>query len=72
MDLVQKEHDRLWKRAQGSKCIKDVQATINLLKEARDSIENGTSFAAAPVAAPLLVASPLFQLYLLLDEVANV
>lgn len=42
MELLQKEHQRLFKRAQSSKSINDVQATIDLLKEARDAIERGT------------------------------
>lgn len=41
MELLQKEHQRLFKRAQSSKSIHDVQATIDLLKEARDAIERG-------------------------------
>lgn len=44
MDQVQKEHQRLWKKAQASKCINDVQATIDLLLEARRTIENGWFF----------------------------
>ncbi|KAK2786891.1 hypothetical protein FQN52_007635 [Onygenales sp. PD_12] len=44
MDLLQREHQRLWKRAQTGKSIKDVQATIDLLQEARDHIaQNPTS-----------------------------
>jgi hypothetical protein len=41
MEVLQKEHQRLWKRAQSSKTIEDVQSIINLLKEARDKIANG-------------------------------
>lgn len=43
MDLVQKEHERLWKRLKSAKGISDVQATIDLLQEARDTIAAGTS-----------------------------
>ncbi|KAK2801239.1 hypothetical protein FQN50_007799 [Emmonsiellopsis sp. PD_5] len=44
MDLLQREHQRLWKRAQTGKSIKDVQATVDLLQEARDHIaQNPTS-----------------------------
>jgi hypothetical protein len=41
MEVLQKEHQRLWKRAQSSKTIEDVQSIIDLLKEARDKIANG-------------------------------
>jgi E3 ubiquitin-protein transferase RMND5 len=41
MDLVQKEHERLWKRLRNSKSISDVQATIDLLQQARDTIATG-------------------------------
>lgn len=40
MDLLQKEHQKLWKRAQSAKGINDVQNTIDLLQEARDNIAN--------------------------------
>lgn len=43
MELLQKEHQRLWKSAQSSKSADDAQSIINLLKEARDNIENGRS-----------------------------
>jgi hypothetical protein len=43
MDLLLKEHQRLWKRAQSSKSIDDVQATIDLLKEARNTIAKSES-----------------------------
>jgi len=43
MDLLQKEHQRLWKRVQSSKSINDVQATIDLLKEARNNIAKSES-----------------------------
>ena len=52
MDLLQKEHQRLWKRAQSSKSINDVQATIDLLKEARNNIAKSES-------DPLVTANPL-------------
>ena len=42
MDLVQKEHERLWKRVKSSKTINDVQKTIDLLQAARDTIAVGT------------------------------
>jgi E3 ubiquitin-protein transferase RMND5 len=41
MDLIHKEHDRLWKRTKSSKSIDDVQATIDLLQEARNTIAAG-------------------------------
>jgi E3 ubiquitin-protein transferase RMND5 len=41
MDLLQKEHDRLWKRTKSSKSLDDVQATIDLLQEARNTIAAG-------------------------------
>ena len=41
MDLVQKEHERLWKRVKSSKTINDVQKTIDLLQAARDTIAAG-------------------------------
>jgi len=44
MDQLQKEHERLWKRLKSSKIIKDVQATIDMLQEARDTIAAGKSF----------------------------
>lgn len=44
MDLVQKEHDRLWKRHKASQGIKNVQNTIDLLQSARDAIAAGTSW----------------------------
>lgn len=44
MDLLQKEHERLWKRLKSSKSIKDVQATIDMLQEARDAIAAGRLF----------------------------
>ncbi|EEP81761.1 conserved hypothetical protein [Uncinocarpus reesii 1704] len=50
MELLQKEHQRLFKRAQSSKSINDVQATIDLLKEARDSIERDPSSASITLA----------------------
>ncbi|KAK2832027.1 hypothetical protein FQN49_006929 [Arthroderma sp. PD_2] len=50
MDQVQKEHQRLWKRAQSSKCINDVQATIDLLQEARRTIENDPNSASITLA----------------------
>lgn len=53
MDQVQKEHQRLWKKAQASKCINDVQATIDLLLEARRTIENGWLFLNPHVFTPL-------------------
>ncbi|KAL1954591.1 hypothetical protein VTO42DRAFT_886 [Malbranchea cinnamomea] len=43
MEVLQKEHQRLWKRAQSSKSIDDVQSIINLLAEARNSIEKDPS-----------------------------
>lgn len=43
MDLLQKEHERLWKRTRGSKSINDVQATIDLLQEARNTVATGRS-----------------------------
>ncbi|EFE41439.1 hypothetical protein TRV_03798 [Trichophyton verrucosum HKI 0517] len=50
MDQVQKEHQRLWKKAQASKCINDVQATIDLLLEARRTIENDPNSASITLA----------------------
>ncbi|KAF3480678.1 macrophage erythroblast attacher [Arthroderma uncinatum] len=50
MDQVQKEHQRLWKRAQSSKCINDVQATIDLLLEARRTIVDDPSSASITLA----------------------
>lgn len=44
MDQLQKEHERLWKRLKSSKNIKDVQATIDMLQEARDTIAAGKLF----------------------------
>lgn len=41
MDLLQKEHERVWKRLKAAKSINDVQATIELLQEARESIAVG-------------------------------
>lgn len=41
MDLLQKEHERAWKRMKAAKSINDVQATIDLLQKARDSIAAG-------------------------------
>lgn len=41
MDLVKKEHERLWKRLKTGQSIKNVQATIDLLQSARDSIVSG-------------------------------
>ncbi|WEW58304.1 hypothetical protein PRK78_003772 [Emydomyces testavorans] len=50
MELLQKEHQRLFKRAQSSKSIHDVQATIDLLKEARDNIQRDPSSASITLA----------------------
>ncbi|KAL2007834.1 hypothetical protein VTN00DRAFT_7816 [Thermoascus crustaceus] len=50
MELVQKEHERLWKRLKSSKIIKDVQATIDLLQEARNTV------AADPTKASITLA----------------
>ncbi|EEH38023.1 RMND5A protein [Paracoccidioides lutzii Pb01] len=50
MDLLQKEHQRLWKRAHSGKSIKDVQATIDLLQEARDNIAKDPSSASISLA----------------------
>lgn len=44
MDLLQKEHERAWKRLKAAKSINDVQATIDLLQKARDSIAAGRYF----------------------------
>lgn len=44
MDLLQKEHERAWKRIKAAKSINDVQATIDLLQQARDSIAAGMTF----------------------------
>jgi hypothetical protein len=41
MDLLQKEHERVWKRVKGSKGINDIQATIDLLQKARNTIAAG-------------------------------
>lgn len=41
MDLLQKEHERVWKRLKGSKGINDIQATIDLLQKARNTIAAG-------------------------------
>jgi protein involved in sex pheromone biosynthesis len=41
MDLVQKEHDRLLKRLRTSQGINNVQATIDMLQSARDTIAAG-------------------------------
>jgi hypothetical protein len=43
MDLLQKEHERLWKKTKASKSINDVQATIDLLQEARNTVAAGES-----------------------------
>lgn len=50
MDLVQKEHERLWKRLNASQSIKDVQATIDLLQSARDTIASDPSQASITLA----------------------
>ncbi|EED16806.1 regulator of gluconeogenesis Rmd5, putative [Talaromyces stipitatus ATCC 10500] len=50
MDLLQKEHERAWKRMKAAKSINDVQATIDLLQKARDSI------AADPTKASITLA----------------
>lgn len=50
MDLLSKEHQRLWKRAQSPKSINDVQATIDLLKQARNNIEQNPSSASITLA----------------------
>ncbi|OAX81917.1 hypothetical protein ACJ72_03736 [Emergomyces africanus] len=50
MDLLQKEHQRLWKRAHSGQSIKDVQATIDLLQEAKDAIAKN------PSSAPITLA----------------
>ena len=42
MDLLQKEHERVWKRLKTGKTINDVQSTIDLLQQARDTIAAGT------------------------------
>jgi hypothetical protein len=41
MDLLQKEHERVWKRLKTGKTINDVQSTIDLLQEARNTIAAG-------------------------------
>lgn len=41
MDLLQKEHERVWKRLKTGKTINDVQSTIDLLQEARNIIAAG-------------------------------
>ncbi|CEJ54089.1 Putative Regulator of gluconeogenesis Rmd5 [Penicillium brasilianum] len=46
MDLVQKEHDRLLKRLRTSQGINNVQATIDLLQSARDTIATDPNQAA--------------------------
>jgi hypothetical protein len=56
MDLLQKEHDRLWKRTKSSKSIDDVQATIDLLQEARNTI------AAGEISMPKMVIGPVYSL----------
>ncbi|PGH12918.1 hypothetical protein AJ80_06523 [Polytolypa hystricis UAMH7299] len=50
MEPLQKEYQRLWKRTQSSKTISDVQATINLLQEARDTIANNPNSASITLA----------------------
>ncbi|KAI1912889.1 hypothetical protein LOZ53_003104 [Ophidiomyces ophidiicola] len=50
MDLIHKEHQRLFKRVQSLKSIDDVQATINLLQEARNSIERDPNSASITLA----------------------
>ncbi|KAL1881647.1 hypothetical protein Plec18167_003245 [Paecilomyces lecythidis] len=50
MDQLQKEHERLWKRLKSSKNIKDVQATIDMLQEARDTIAADPSKASITLA----------------------
>lgn len=50
MDLVHKEHERIWKRLKSNKTLKDVQATIDLLQEARDTV------AADPTKASITLA----------------
>lgn len=41
MEAVQKEHERLSKRLKASQSIKNVQSTIDILQEARNSIAAG-------------------------------
>ncbi|KAJ5157078.1 uncharacterized protein N7482_008178 [Penicillium canariense] len=50
MDLVQKEHDRLLKRLKASQGINNVQATIDLLQSARDTIAADPNQAAVTLA----------------------
>ncbi|QKX53409.1 uncharacterized protein TRUGW13939_00488 [Talaromyces rugulosus] len=50
MDLLQKEHERVWKRLKTGKTISDVQSTIDLLQEARNTI------AADPAKASITLA----------------
>ncbi|KAH8700554.1 RMND5A protein [Talaromyces proteolyticus] len=50
MDLLQKEHDRVWRRLKAGKTINEVQSTIDLLQEARNAI------AADPTKASITLA----------------
>ncbi|KAF7589846.1 hypothetical protein BBP40_003604 [Aspergillus hancockii] len=50
MDLVQKEHERLAKKTKASQSIKNVQATIDLLQSARDTIASDPSQASITLA----------------------
>lgn len=50
MDLVQKEHDRLWKRSKSPTTLESTQEIINLLQKARDAI------ATEPTSASVILA----------------
>ncbi|KAK2742484.1 hypothetical protein FQN57_005375 [Myotisia sp. PD_48] len=50
MEQLQKDYQRLWKRAQSSKCINDIQATIDLLTQARDAIQKDPNVASITLA----------------------
>lgn len=41
MDVLQKEHERLSKRLSSSKTVDEIQKTIDLLQEARNTIAAG-------------------------------
>lgn len=43
MDVLQKEHERLSKRLSSSKTVDEIQKTIDLLQEARNTIAAGTT-----------------------------
>lgn len=48
MEAVQREHDRILKKTNGSQGIKNVQSTIDLLQSARNAIAAGKDFVVYP------------------------